>query len=494
MLRHVTARSIDSLISDACVKARSMARFAALGIFLASSLTAYAADPSPDNQENPDVRVAQFQLPPAVGSPTDNAAPRPALVQRLTYQYVYGSESEFRYRNNADLDRRLHDEAVNLMPQVNGFIIYRPTNWLESKLALTADRDMLIRGDRRITLPNGNTERRPDDTESLLIDEAFVTLRGFTDPFSFHVGRRNYEDERHWLYDGSLDITAIGFRQGRLRAEASYGREVLLNLDAFRRQVTDRVDTYMLYADYRAFDEVKFAAYTIVRNDLDNLDGRGHLYGLRSIGSPIQGFTYWTEAAILKGRDETRRALQGYGFDVGGTYRIPSLPLSPNFTFGYAVGSGDKNPTDRVNNDFRQTGLQSNELKFAGLSEFKRYGEVLDPELSNLRILTVGVGFRPFRDVSVDFVFHDYHLVAYAESLRNSAVTAEMNQGPRASNDVGSEFDIVLGFRNVLNVQRLGIDFRVGKFFPGDAFRNELANGSFVKADQGAAAVVKFWW
>ena len=215
---------------------------------------------------------------------------------------------------------------------------------------------------------------------------------------------------------------------------------------------------------------------------------------MRTLGSPIQGFNYWTEAAIVKGRDETRRALQGYGYDIGATYRFLGAPLSPSMTFGYAVGSGDKNPNDTVNNDFRQTGLQSNELKFAGLSEFKRYGEVLDPELSNLRIVTVGVGFRPFRDVSLDFVYHDYHLVAWAETLRNSAVTAEMNQGPVASNDVGSEFDIILGFRNVFNVQRLGIDLRVGKFFPGDAFRNDFPGNRFVKADQAAAAVVKFWW
>ena len=69
-----------------------------------------------------------------------------------------------------------------------------------------------------------------------------------------------------------------------------------------------------------------------------------------------------------------------------------------------------------------------------------------------------------------------------------------MNQGPQRSNDVGAEFDIVLGFRNVFNVQRLGIDFRVGKFFPGDAFRNELDSGAFVKADQAVSTVVKFWW
>lgn len=416
-------------------------------------------------------------------------------MPRLTYQYAYGSESEVRYRNHADLDQRLRDEQLVLMPQLNGFIVYRPTNWLESKLALTMDREMLVRGDRTIELPSGETEQRPRDTNSFLIDEAFVTLHGFTDPFSLTVGRRNYEDERHWLYDTSLDIAAIGFREGRFRAEASFGREVLVNLDAFRRQRDDRINTYMFYADYRAFEDVKFAAYTIVRDDLGNVDGRAHLYGVRTQGSPIAGFTYWTDLALLRGRDEASRSFDGYGFDIGGTYRFLGLPLSPNITLAYAYGSGDKNPNDNANRQFRQTGLQSNEQKFAGLSEFRRYGEALDPELSNLSILTVGVGFRPFRDVSLDFIFHDYRLNAVAEGLRNSAVTAEMNQdASQPSKDVGSAFDIVLGFRNVFGVQRLGVDLRMGKFFPGNAFRNEQDNGDFVKADSAAAVVAKIWW
>src|SRR6058998_1637039 len=64
--------------------------------------------------------------------------------------------------------------------------------------------------------------------------------------------------------------------------------------------------------------------------------------------------------------------------------------------------SGDESPNDRHNNQFRQSGLHTNETRFGGLSKFKIYGEALDPELSNIEIFTAGVGFRPFSNVFVD--------------------------------------------------------------------------------------------
>ena len=47
-------------------------------------------------------------------------------------------------------------------------------------------------------------------------------------------------------------------------------------------------------------------------------------------------------------------------------------------------------------------GLQENEADFGGAASFKDYGEVLDPELSNLAIFTVGLGLRPSEKFSLD--------------------------------------------------------------------------------------------
>ena len=163
----------------------------------------------------------------------------------------------------------------------------------------------------------------------------------------------------------------------------------------------------------------------------------------------------------------------------------------------FAFGSGD-DPNTGTNTEFRQTGLQSNEARFAGVSEFKTYGEALDPELSNLKILTVGLGFRPAPDVSLDFVYHHYWLDELADEIRNSALTAQMNQvDTRLSKDVGNAFDVVLGVRSLFGVRRLGLDLRAGWFFPGSAFlRNDgdEVNPNLRDAEDGFGIVTKFWW
>ena len=477
------------------LRVRSVAGFVAW-LILSSCLIAYplpgAAEAPVEGEAVSQIEPAQFQLPPAPSKP--GAEPAPALPRQLKYEYVIGSESEGNYRRNSDLDSKVSDDFATLQPQVNVIATYRPTDWLETRVEVILERQMLIHGNRNYTLPDGQPAHHPADRNSLLLDQAYFTIHNVTDPFVFSLGRRNYEDERHWLYDTSLDIGAVGFKGGRFRAEASFGREALVDLDALQRQQKDRVNTLILYGEYRAFEDTKLAAYTIRREDRDNRDGRWQILGLRSIGFPTESFNYWTEFAATRGRDENSRRLAGYGLDVGGTYRFRGLPLNPNITLSFAYGSGDHNMDDDTNGEFRQSGLQSNLQKFAGLAEFKYYGEALDPELSNLKILTVGLGFRPWRDISVDFIYHRYWLDVVAEDLRNSALTAQMNQDPtRASRDVGQALDVVLGFRNVFGIQRLGIDVRGGLFFPGSAFRNDRGDDNYVDADSAAAVVAKFW-
>jgi alginate production protein len=260
----------------------------------------------------------------------------------------------------------------------------------------------------------------------------------------------------------------------------------------------DLINTYALLVDYRGIEDVKLGVHAVLRDDRERVEGRPILIGLQSQGNPSDSLNYWVELATVRGRDETWKPLEGYAFDVGFTYRFTSLPLYPSLSLGYAYGSGDDNPRDDTNHEFRQTGLQSNEIRFGGLSKFKGYGEVLDPELMNLQIMTAAVGFRPASSFSVDVVFHRYQLNAVAEDVKNAAVTAQMNQMPgQASKDVGKALDVVLGFRNLFGLRRLGLDLRVGWFFPGKAFvvnDGTSENPSFRGPTTGFKTFAKFWW
>lgn len=455
--------------------------------------------------------AAQFQVPrrapaPAPGgqAPAPDSAfatqyPERPIVETLKFQYSYGSESAIEYRKDSDLNRKVQDNFLYVIPQVNGLIVYRPTDWVAFTLEMILDQAFPVQEPQYVTLPNGQVLFPPKSKPSLLVDQGYVTFRGsLIDPFEFNLGRRNFEDNRHWLYDTSLDVVRAQLKVGHFQFELSGGRQALWNLDVVQKQVKDQINTYILYGEYRGVEDLKVGAYAIRRYDYSRFpEGRPLNLGVRALGTPTDRFKYWAELAVLRGRDENLTKFRGRAIDIGGTYQFKQLPFSPSLTLEYAYGSGDGNPDDGVNNEFRQTGLESNEDRWAGLAKFKYYGEYLDPQLSNLEIFTVGFGFRPAPTVTVDLVYHWYKLNQLADTI-SAPVTAVMNQDDaRLSKNVGREFDVVIGIRNVFGIRRLGIDIRAGWFYPGKAYRIEEGDPddpTYRGANKGINFITKFWF
>ena len=442
----------------------------------------------------PGAALAQFEAPKGAPAGTFGTPGQPTA--RLSYQYAYGMESPFTYRRNKDLDNGLRDNSLLFKTKVFGSITYRPTDWLAATLEMKLGREYAVREEQQIQLPSGDIRLPPRREPTLLVEQALITVRQVIAPFEINLGRRNYEDDRHWVFDGSMDVASLSYRHENVRAEAMVARDVLWSLDALRHSNKARIESAMVYADYRGFDNQVLAAYVLKRNDLSGNEGRPLMLGLRGHGKPSAAFSWWAEAAWLRGHDENGNRFRAHGLDVGATYRFADLPFDPNITLAYANGSGDGNPGDGVNTEFRQTGLQTNEAKYIGLSKFKAYGETLDSELSNLRVMTLGLGARAAPGVSLDLVYHRYRLNAYASEIRNWALTAQMNTlAGQQSKDVGQALDLVVGFRGLFGVRRLGLDLRAGVFMPGQAFRTadgNLANTAGRRADRGASVIAKF--
>ena len=455
-------------------------------------------------------RLGQFAAPqPRVASgigPGDTASGRPLgsagpfgtlpgqMPSRLKYQYGWATESLVEYRRDRDLNKRVKDNSLVVTPEINAIVVYRPTDWLETTVEVILGKEFPLHEETVVPLPDGTRLVNQRRRASLVIDQMFARVHQITAPFDFTLGRRNYEDERHWIYDTAMDTVTAGWRRGRYRVEALAGREIVADLDLLGVQPHDRINTYMVYGDYRG-ENAKYAAYSVTRDDRSKSEGRWRINGLRVLGLPSDRVSYWGELAHMDGKDEAGNRLAGYAYDVGVTYRHITMRHLPSITLGYAFGSGDANPGDGKNTEFRQTGLHSNESRFAGISQFKVYGESLDPELSNLRILTLGFGFRPAPSVSVDFVYHRYKLDKIADRLRGSGITAEINQvDGQASKDVGSELDVIVGVRNVFGIRRFGVDLRAGWFRPGHAFLRDDGGGRISRPDRGVAVVAKIWY
>jgi hypothetical protein len=438
---------------------------------------------------------AQFELPKAAAEGAGLASPPPAPT-RLSYQYAYGMESPLTYRRDNDLDRGLRDNSLTFKSKVFASVLYRPTDWLAATLEMKLGHEWPFSEEPQVTLPNGDVKLAPRRQPTLLVEQVLLTLRQVIAPFEINLGRRNYEDDRHWVFDGSMDVVSLSYRHENVRAEAMVARDVLWSLDALRHTKKQRIESSLLSVDYRGFDNQVLAAYVLRRNDLSAQQGKPLMLGLRGNGKPSIAFNWWAEAALLRGSDEQGQRFKASGFDVGGTYRFADLPLDPNVTLALAYGSGDGNPGDGINHEFRQTGLQTNEAKYIGFSKFKAYGERLDSELSNMRIVTLGVGARLAPGTSIDAVYHRYWLDAPASEIRNWALTAQMNSLPGASSkDMGQALDLVIGFRGLLDIRRFGLDLRTGWFFPGRAFRRSddgAPSGGSRAADKGLSVVAKF--
>lgn len=258
---------------------RSATRSLAWSLLLAAAPDALGIEAVPDesiSNVEAGLQVAQFQLPaqpsgePAVpgdpGDPVFSRYPERPLISRLQYQFSYGSESDVSYRRNPDLDRRLKDTSLILSPQLNGAIIYRPTDRVEMMLEAVLQRDIAVKEQDIVTLPSGQTQLAPRHYNSLPIDQAWVTFKDLG-PADLTLGRRNYEDDRHWLYDTSLDTALVKLKGGAFQAELSYSRKDRLDLDLLAPVQKTRNDIYMAYLSYRGIEDLRLAGYTIYRED-----------------------------------------------------------------------------------------------------------------------------------------------------------------------------------------------------------------------------------
>ncbi|MCG7965364.1 MAG: alginate export family protein [Candidatus Thiodiazotropha taylori] len=120
-----------------------------------------------------------------------------------------------------------------------------------------------------------------------------------------------------------------------------------------------------------------------------------------------------------------------------------------------ARGSGDANPDDQVNRSSRQTGLQG---------DTESYGELFQPELSNLRINMFGLQWRFAEDMSVDLMHFDYKQEVPSEEIRHASIEADPSG---TSRDLGRELDLIL---SIEHEETLELFFTYAKFKPGRAY------------------------
>ena len=359
-----------------------------------------------------------------------------ALQQDLTYNGHFNYELDRRDDRDVDADDNRDDLNHNLRAQLTWSPNSRLTGVLDVQHRL-----------RRREIRHEEVQHRADAR----LRSAFLLWRDLPGGFDVALGRQDFDDPREWLYDHDLDAVRLFRRGKRLNWELSASTSV----DGDSERNEQAVNT-MLYVS-AANAETHKAAYVINRRfDDDAADRQTHL-GLRWLAPAGEGLGGWIDTSYMFGDLDNRRA-RGWAVDGGASW----TPSNSNttVTLGYAFASGSSDGDDT----FRQSGLQDNNGRLGGNQSVRYYGEVLDPELSNLHIATLSVARRFARRSSVEIIGHRYRQHALSRSLPN----ADLDRRPNGrDDDLGWEVDVVLALREF---DRWEVNLTAGYFHPGKAF------------------------
>jgi hypothetical protein len=287
--------------------------------------------------------------------------------------------------------------------------------------------------------------------------------------FDVWLGRQDFDDQREWIYDENLDALRLMWLRPDWRLELAAATKLT---NASERD--EESFNWIAYLSNNDSDR-HLALWTLYR-DTDAFDAPGgpipeeeawHV-GARVIGGWLPQNEVWAEFDYLTG-ERGSTDVAAWGYDVGTTWSPPSVaPLY--FTLGYALGTGEADPGS-TDGTYRQTGYQDNSARFGGVTTFEYYGELFEPELSNLGIFTVGIGARIAERTSLDLVYHDYlQDEAKPEFSPQPGVEADLDLKPNGIDaDIGRELDLVFGFRRYRSwdIEIVGAWFDPGDAFPG---------------------------
>jgi alginate production protein len=474
------------------LRARSTAVVAqALALLLALASPPLAAANESEKQEESDLRERLTER--EDKNRVDNPWMRSLFGNQLTANGQY--EIVLEGTDPIALGRPIGDDRLLLEQELEGELFYtlgEPLSFF-AQARLRWDRDLL--------------PETPNGADDWYVERGEVWVFAgdlFESGVDLDIGRLHFEDDRRWWWDAELDAVRLAWEGG---PDNAFGASLALGSDLGRtrsdrrRLDPDEADRLRVLAslawDTGASHGVElFALYESDRSGHtpvgesvrasreDESDGRLFWVGPRALGAFASESNwilgYWLDGGWVQG-DETslelgdpddsgrlpveavvRRGVSGWALDVG-LLAIAALPCEPRVSLTYAIGSGDNGKGGR-DHAYRQSGLQANETSFGGVRRFPHYGRLLDPELSNLAIATVGAGISLFESSSLDLVYHYYRLIHRADSLRSSRIDTVFDRRHR---DVGHGLDLELAIEegDRFEIELSGSVFRAGAAF-----------------------------
>ena len=477
----------------------------ALGALLAGCASTPASSPASTPAATPPASesAAEPSAPVVNVRPDDRASEQPFTVSLLGTQTEFrlGYELSLEQRGNFDLvtardrDRRVRDEELKL----------------EARMRAGAHWELLAEGVALRELRRQPATGVVTRTQATQRGQLWAMLRDVAGSgVSVQAGRVALVDRRAWWWDDDLDAVRVLARGTTWRLESGFGRELARKAStdpgielqhrgvrrwfgqaSWRWRDRQTLEAFALRADDRSGTPLPGSVWRAT--DLDPLDGRLRWIGLRASGNGRRAsghrWAYWADGARLGGRQtltafgadtgagatagaSRTQTVRAHAFDLGAQWTWP-WPLRPTATLAFARGSGAV-ASDTLDRNFHQTGLHENKARLGGVKRLRRYGELLDPELSNLDVATVGLAFRLKENTSIELLRHQYRQ-GVASTLLSGA---RLSQAPTGLHrDIGVEWDLFLAWREW---RELELTLSLSRFQPGQAYapdRRDPARG-----------------
>lgn len=445
-----------------------------------------------------------------IRNPDDKRPEQQLTLDIFNRPLIIGGEvgTKSSYRAGAKLREKNDDSRVKLDNEIQLELFYRLSNTSSIFIEGKTFREAVVY----------DAQDAPEVEQAVERGEMWFYLGNiFHSGFGLQVGRINFRENREWWWDQNLDGVRLFFNRRSLHAELALAEEIM-RVSSLEKQLEPEqqgVERIIGRLSYLWYPGQQIDFFFLSHNDRsarfrqgeflfadseDELDASLQWMGLRFTGELRLGraghLDYWHDAAWVRGHEwrfdfsefsdgillvdgRQRTRVAGWAFDSGLSWKS-RLPLRPTFTLGYAAGSGDDDPADGTDHNFRQTGLQDNNGKFNGVDRFRYYGEMLRPVLSNLKIFTASVGFELWRSSSIEFLYHNYRQFHASPFLQKAKIKARPNGLNTA---IGDEFNIVLGLEEW---QHLEIELVAALFRSGAAFgvsEGQTASNLILKFD-----------
>jgi hypothetical protein len=326
----------------------------------------------------------------------------------------------------------------------------------------------------------------------------------------FELGRLEFEDERRWWWDDELDAARVSYERDRFEIALAVAREIAPRRSD-RSDVDPEHDRVLRLIAELSWDwspQHSIEAFALHQGDRsgservgslvrphreDDSDARLTWLGLRAMGGwslhsdAIVG--YWLDTGFVDGDEwlarfenaapnwsrvesAERRSVRGWAIDAGVNWILP-WAFEPRVHASGAYGSGDRHSETGSDHSYRQSGIHANETAFGGVQRFRQYGNLLDPELSNLVVVSLGVGIALLTESSIDLVYHHYRLVEPASKLRDARFEPTLDELHR---ELGDEVDLVLAFEEW---KHLELEISASAFRAGSAFAFDSGKWTF---------------